>query len=410
MKSEISNYILLLVRNTPFAIAPFVGMLYFIVAVPAISEVSIVDGSAYSFYVAVSTMVIFSFSAMPPAIMKYNKIGVSFFSLKKIIIIWSLTLSIITSLGLTFIGFILNDEVISLSAIYFYYMIPEVVFSVLCGFCSASLVLSGKGNEIFKVAIIVLALKVSTFLILLNYSFDLFYVVILPNVIFAVFYYILLVVKIEKEIIFNNSSVYFKSSDFLKKIHVDSLDAIVVSLTFMLVAFMAGKVSDSALVFSTIIMTTIRLVILPMKRIGLAYGFELKKLKKEEVKVFIIKTVQVKYIALIFILPLIYVFFIFTNYNIGLLDANFIFMIILAQLLVEPIASYLTSVSKFIGFGYQNLRYTIIYQWCFCLPIIYGLYLVEMLTLESLWGVMVIGRLVFAALFGLLLHKNLALD
>lgn len=408
MNKNLYFYLKLLWDNIPFAITPFIGMIYFMVTIPITSSLSSIESAAYSLYATTSTLIIFSFAAIPPSMMKFTRDGVPIKKLFFVTLTWSITLSIFVLLVLFIVANLYNNTALERAFTYFLLLTPDVVFSILCGFWSSVLIINKRGNELFKVGLYMLALKFTLFYLVLNYTDSVLHLVVIPSLIVTVFYYAIVYGKAKDTLnVIENISNDFSPIKFIKSVHTDSLDAIVISTTFMFVVWISGTISESAIIFSTIIMTTMRLVVLPMKRFGLAYGSHLSKMNNEETKFFIVNTIKAKYIALIFFIPLIYSAFLFTNSSLNGNNINIIFFIILSQVIIEPIASYLTSISKYLGLGYKNLKYTIIYQWFFCIPIILIIQVSNYLTLESLWGVMVFGRWIFAIFYIFKLHNTL---
>ncbi|WP_208444384.1 hypothetical protein [Vibrio sp. B1ASS3] len=413
MKNNFIYYLKLFLNNFGFAISPFIGMIYTLIVIPILSKSSIEYTSSFGLYISISTMISFSLSGMTPSIIKYNKSGISLERLKIIIFSWASCLCFFVLFLIIF--FIIFYGEFNILYGYFVVLSPVMFLSMVNNYFNCVLVMSNRGSEVFKVSVFIIIVQFLAFFFVYVLLDNVFLSLTVPLILSSMLNYFILNNKTRHIVSKNNNE---KSGSFfaiIKDIHLNSLDAVVISITFTIVVWSSSQISEASIIISTMTITILRLTILPLKRFGIAYASQINSLDLVGKEKFILNTLIVKYIYIILLLPIVLYLFAVTIYNAGYNNLMYIFIIIALQMLIEPIASYLTSISKYLGFGKLNLKYTIIYQWFFCLPLIGLLLFNQFLTVELLWGVMFFGRLIFSLLYlNLLLNfkrnKKLALS
>ncbi|KOY33258.1 hypothetical protein [Vibrio parahaemolyticus] len=405
MKNDFIYYFKLFIQNFGFAISPFIGMIYTLIVIPILSKSSIEYTSGFGLYISISTMILFSFSGMTPSIIKYNKSGISLERLKFIIVSWASCICSFVFFLFLITDFLISDGEFDILSGYFFVLSPIILLSIVNNYFNCVLVINKRGSEVFKVSVLVMVVQFLVFLFVYVVLNDVFLSLTLPLILSSILNYFILNSKTRDIVSKNNSERGGRFFAIIKDIHLNSLDAVVISITFTIVVWLSSQISEASIIISTMTITILRLTILPLKRFGIAYASQINTLDLVGKEKFILNTLIVKYIYLLLLLPIVLYIFTVTIYNTGYDNVMYIFIIIALQMLIEPIASYVTSISKYLGFGKLNLKYTIIYQWFFCLPIIGVLLFKQILTVELLWGVMFFGRLIFS-----LLYLNLLLN
>lgn len=184
--------------------------------------------------------------------------------------------------------------------------------------------------------------------------------------------------------------------DFLKRGIVNSLDAIVISTTFSSVILFSAFVSPEASLATVLIVQILRSIVLPYKRMGTSLIGPLLNTADSQTQ-FISSAVRSMSVISIFLtLPFMAIFSYLSLGNIGIIETSIVAILIAVQILIEPFTGFYSSLVKGLNKGLNVLKETILYQWLFCLPALFVLLKIDMLSLVSIWSVMVLGRCVFA--------------
>lgn len=199
----------------------------------------------------------------------------------------------------------------------------------------------------------------------------------------------------------------------LNAIWINSLssgaDAVVIAVTFMLVAMIGSHLGTQEAAATATIITVLRLAIIPCKSFGVITGrFASAAYAKDrpgEGAIVIRAGIQLVYFIFAPVALILIVFhdalarFLWPDFPGERLD-TFSLLLVLAglQILIEPIAGFLSTILKILNRGMRVLGNTILYQWLLTLPAAYLTAVFFEFGIIALWLCMVCGRLVFAGL------------